>query len=61
MGDYAAAEKAWKHLVEIEKSGDLASQAHFGLSAIYRKQGRTQDAVREMKAFQETRPGDKQP
>lgn len=60
-GDFAGAEKAWRHQVELEPSGELASQAHFGLSALYRKQGKTQDAVREMKAFQATRPGEKQP
>jgi tetratricopeptide (TPR) repeat protein len=60
-GNYAAAEKAWKRVIELEKTGNLASQAHFGLSGIYRKQGKTEDAARELKQFQETRQPDKQP
>jgi tetratricopeptide (TPR) repeat protein len=51
-GSYAAAEKAWSRVIEIEKTGDLASQAHYGLAGIYRKQGKSADAAREMKAFQ---------
>jgi tetratricopeptide (TPR) repeat protein len=54
-GSYAAAEKAWKRAIEIDKTGDLASQSHFGLAGIYRKQGKTADAAREMKAFEEGR------
>ncbi len=61
LGDTAAAEKTWKHVIEIEKTGDLASQAHFGLAGIYRKQGKADEAAREMKAFQESRPAGKQP
>ena len=60
-GNLAAAEKAWKHVIELEKTGDLASQAHFGLSGIYRKQGKTEEAARELKLFQETRKQEKQP
>jgi Flp pilus assembly protein TadD len=60
-GNYAAAEKAWKRVIELEKTGELASQAHFGLSGIYRKQGKTEDAARELKQFQETRQPEKQP
>jgi Flp pilus assembly protein TadD len=56
-GNYAAAEKAWKRVIELEKTGELVSQAHFGLSGMYRKQGRVQEAAREMQEFQETRPG----
>ena len=54
-GSYAEAEKAWKRVIEIEKTGDLASQSHFGLAGIYRKQGKTADAAREIKAFEESR------
>jgi tetratricopeptide (TPR) repeat protein len=53
-GNYAAAEKAWDRVIELEKTGDLASQSHFGLAAIYRKQGKSADAAREMKAFEES-------
>ncbi|MBO0719828.1 MAG: tetratricopeptide repeat protein [Blastocatellia bacterium] len=50
-GDSAAAEKAWTRVIEIEKDSSLAAQAHFGLAALYRKQGRLQDAARETEEF----------
>lgn len=50
-GDAAGAEKAWKQLLSLEKNSDLAAKAHFGLAGIYRKQGRTADAAREMREF----------
>jgi len=51
-GDPAAAEKAWTKLLSIEKETPLAAQAHFGLASLYRKQGKTADAQREMQEFQ---------
>jgi tetratricopeptide (TPR) repeat protein len=60
-GSYAAAEKAWKRVIELEKTGDLASQSHFGLAGIYRKQGKAADAAREMKAFEESHQKEKTP
>jgi tetratricopeptide (TPR) repeat protein len=51
-GDAAAAEKAWKELLNIEKAGPIAAQAHFGLAALYRKQGKTADAEQQMREFQ---------
>jgi len=51
-GDSAAAEKAWTKLLSIEKQGSLAAQAHFGLAALYRKQGKTAQAQHEMQEFQ---------
>jgi tetratricopeptide (TPR) repeat protein len=51
-GDSAAAEKAWTKLLSIEKQSSLAAQAHFGLAGIYRKQGKTAEAKREMQAFE---------
>jgi tetratricopeptide (TPR) repeat protein len=51
-GDAAAAEKNWKHLLSIEKQSSLAAQAHFGLAAIYRKQGKTAEAKREMQEYE---------
>jgi len=51
-GDTAAAEKAWLHLIEIEKQSSLAAQAHFGLAALYRKQGKAAQAQTEMQEFQ---------
>jgi hypothetical protein len=35
----------------LEKDTPLAAQAHFGLSGIYRKQGKPADADREMEDF----------
>jgi len=51
-GDAAAAEKDWSKLLTIEKETPLAAQAHFGLANLYRKQGKTDAAKREMQAFQ---------
>jgi tetratricopeptide (TPR) repeat protein len=50
--DTAAAEKDWTKLLSIEKESSLAAQAHFGLASIYRKQGKTEAAKREMQEFQ---------
>ncbi len=52
LHDYPAAEKAWGRLVQIEKTGSLAAEAHFGLANIYRRQGKAAEAAREMQAFQ---------
>jgi tetratricopeptide (TPR) repeat protein len=49
--DAAAAEKSWKELLNIEKEGPLAAQAHFGLAALYRKQGKTAEAEQHMREF----------
>ncbi len=51
-GDAAVAEKAWLHLIAIEKASSLAAQAHFGLAALYRKQGKKAQAESEMQEFQ---------
>ncbi len=51
-GDPATAEKSWTKLLSIEKQSSLAAQAHFGLAGIYRKQGKTAEAQREMQEFQ---------
>jgi tetratricopeptide (TPR) repeat protein len=51
-GDAAAAEKAWTKLLSIEQQSSLAAQAHFGLAGLYRKQGKTAEARREMEQFQ---------
>jgi len=50
-GDDGLAQKSWVHLLREEKDTDLAAQAHFGLAAIYRKQGKAADADREMEEF----------
>jgi tetratricopeptide (TPR) repeat protein len=51
-GDVASAEKAWTKLLSIEKASSLAAQTHFALAGLYRKQGKTADAEREMQEFQ---------
>ena len=51
--DASAAEKSWLELLSIEKQGELAAQTHFALAGLYRKQGKTAEAEREMKEFQE--------
>jgi len=55
--DAATAEKCWLKLLSIEKTTDLAGQTHFALSGLYRKQGKTQDADREMQEFQKLPAG----
>jgi tetratricopeptide (TPR) repeat protein len=50
-GDSSAAEKAWAKVIELEKTSDLAAQAHFALASLYRKQGKTAEAEREMQEF----------
>lgn len=47
-----AAEKAWTGLLAIEKESLLAAQAHFGLAALYRKEGKPEKAAIEMREFQ---------
>jgi tetratricopeptide (TPR) repeat protein len=51
-GDAATAEKSWTRVIELEKDTSLAAQSHFGLAALYRKQGKTDRAQREMQEFQ---------
>ena len=51
-GDPATAEKAWTRVIELEKETSLSAQSHFGLAALYRKQGKTQQAQHEMQEFQ---------
>jgi len=60
-GDAATAEKEWTRLLSIEKETSLAAQAHFGLAGLYRKQGKTAAAQREMQEFQRLQSGSNQP
>ena len=60
-GDAPAAEKAWLHLLQIEKSTSLAAQAHFGLAALYRKQGNGAKAQSEMEEFRRLQKTVQQP
>ncbi|HEY4739279.1 MAG TPA: tetratricopeptide repeat protein [Candidatus Acidoferrales bacterium] len=50
-GDNPLAQKSWTHVLKLENDTQLAAQAHFGLAGIYRKQGKTADADREMEQF----------
>jgi tetratricopeptide (TPR) repeat protein len=52
QGDSKSAETAWLKLIQIESKSSLAAQAHFALAGLYRKQGKTSDAKREMREFQ---------
>ena len=50
-GDGTGAAQAWEKVIAIEKTSSLAAQAHFGLAAFYRKQGKTAEAAREMEEY----------
>jgi tetratricopeptide (TPR) repeat protein len=58
-GNSQAAEKDWNRLLALENDTELAEKAHFGLAGIYRKLGRTSDAAREMKAYEDLKAGGK--
>jgi tetratricopeptide (TPR) repeat protein len=62
-GDDATAQQSWQHLLSLEKNTALAGQAHFALSGMYRKQGKSADADREMEAFRklQSNPGHTDP
>jgi tetratricopeptide (TPR) repeat protein len=47
-GDEDLAEKSWLHQLKVENNTPLAGQAHFGLAAMYRKQGHIAEADHEM-------------
>lgn len=51
-GDSALAEKSWNRVIGLEKETSLAAQAHFGLAALYRKEGKAEQARHEMQEFQ---------
>jgi tetratricopeptide (TPR) repeat protein len=51
-GDKTAAEKAWVAVLDIDRDGPLAGQAHFGLAGIFRERGEAAKADAEMKEFQ---------
>ena len=52
-GDVTGAEKSWQQVLALEKNGPIASQTHFGLSGLYRKQGKTEEAERELQAYRQ--------
>ena len=51
-GNPALAEDSWRKVTDLEKDTALAAQSHFGLAGLYRKQGKTELAQREMREFQ---------
>jgi tetratricopeptide (TPR) repeat protein len=51
-GDSTLAEKSWNRVIALEKETALAAQAHFGLAALYRKEGKAEQARQEMQEFQ---------
>jgi len=52
-GDAAGAEKAWMKVISMEGKSTLAAQCHFALSSLYRKQGKSADAARELQEFKQ--------
>ena len=52
----AEAEKAWLAVIAVEDEGELAAAAHFQLAQWYRRQGRTAEAGRHARRFQELQP-----
>lgn len=49
--DFPLAERAWTRVIALEKETSLAAQSHFGLAGLYRRQGKTSEAQREMQEF----------
>jgi tetratricopeptide (TPR) repeat protein len=63
-GDSAKAQHAWTQLIGIESGSELAAKAHFALAGLYRKQGKTAEADRELQEFkklQNTAPQESTP
>ena len=56
--DAARAEASWIKLLGIDKESDLAASAHLELATLYRRAGRSQEADREMAAYEQSKkPG----
>lgn len=55
VADPVAAEEAFTHVIQLEKSTPLAAQAYFALAGVHRKQGKTEAAARDMYEFQRIR------
>jgi tetratricopeptide (TPR) repeat protein len=56
MNKTSEAEKAWLAAIAIDDSGEVAAAAHFQLAQLYRRQGKTAEAERHSKRFQEMQP-----
>jgi Flp pilus assembly protein TadD len=52
--------EAQQHLEQVAKLDSSNAQGHFALSRVYRRLGRTEDAAREMKFYEELKGGDSQ-
>ena len=52
-GDPGAAERAFTHVIELEKQSPLAGQAYLALAAIHRKQGKTELAAKETEQYRQ--------
>jgi len=50
--DAARAEASWIKLLGIDKESDLAASAHLELATLYRHAGKSQEAAREMAAYE---------
>jgi tetratricopeptide (TPR) repeat protein len=51
--DLSRAEASWTALLSIDKESMLAAKAHLGLSTLYRRAGRAQDADRENAIYEQ--------
>jgi tetratricopeptide (TPR) repeat protein len=51
--DVARAEASWTKLLGLDKTSDLAASAHLELSEFYRHAGKSQEADREMAAYEQ--------
>jgi tetratricopeptide (TPR) repeat protein len=51
--DSARAEAAWTKLLGIDNKSGLAASAHLGLSTLYRRAGKSQEADREKAAYEQ--------
>lgn len=58
-GHTEAAVSAYRKQLTAEPTGPLAAQAHFALATLYRKQGKTTEAAREMEAYTHLHPSTK--
>ena len=50
------AERAFQRVIELEKGSPLAGQAYFALAGIHRKQGKTEQAAKEMEEYRRIQP-----
>jgi tetratricopeptide (TPR) repeat protein len=51
--DAARAEASWTKLLRLDRESSLAAKAHLGLSELYRRDGKSQDADREKAAYEQ--------